>query len=86
MPISAERPSRNWFAQGGSAYAKFRPSYPAELATFLALVAPDKNLAVDVGCGTGQLTAQLASHFSQVVGLDPSADQLANAIQHPRVR
>lgn len=86
MPISTEQPSRNWFAQGGSAYAKFRPSYPTELATFLALVAPDKNLAVDVGCGTGQLTSQLASHFSQVIGLDPSADQLANAIQHPHVR
>jgi ubiquinone/menaquinone biosynthesis C-methylase UbiE len=86
MSASTEQPSRNWFAQGGSAYAKFRPSYPAELAAFLALVAPDKSLAVDVGCGTGQLTAQLASHFGQVIGLDPSPDQIANAIQHPHVR
>lgn len=86
MLPSAESSSRNWFAQGGSAYAKFRPSYPAELATYLALVSPDKRLAVDVGCGTGQLTAQLGGHFSQVVGFDPSSDQLANAVQHPHVR
>ena len=86
MSIRDENPSRNWFAQGGSAYARFRPTYPADLATYLASVSPDKRLAVDVGCGTGQLTAQLGRHFAQVVGFDPSADQLANAAQHPHVR
>ena len=40
---------------------------------------------VDVGCGTGQLTALLAQHFRKVVGIDPSAEQLANASQHPLV-
>lgn len=53
-------PARNWFDQGGRAYARFRPEYPPALAAFLASVAPDKRLAVDVGCGNGQLTAQLA--------------------------
>ena len=77
--------TRNWFEQGGSAYARFRPEYPQRLASFLAAVAPDHRLAVDVGCGNGQLTQLLAPHFDKVVGLDPSADQIANAIPHERI-
>ena len=71
--------AKNWFDQGGAAYARFRPEYPPELAAFFARVAPTPALAVDVGCGTGQLTTQLAEHFERTIGLDPSADQLANA-------
>lgn len=78
-------PPRNWFDQGGKAYARFRPEYPPELARFLASVSPDTGLALDVGCGNGQLTAQLAAHFDQVLGVDPSADQIAHATAHPRV-
>lgn len=77
--------ARNWFDQGGAAYAQFRPEYPPELAKFLASMAPGRTLAVDVGCGTGQLTTQLADHFDRTLGLDPSADQLASATPHPRV-
>jgi SAM-dependent methyltransferase len=75
----ASPPGRNWFDQGGQAYARFRPEYPPALAAFLAGVAPDHGTAVDVGCGNGQLTHLLAPHFDRVVGLDPSADQIANA-------
>ena len=78
-------PARNWFDQGGQAYARFRPEYPPELAAFLATVSPGIGLAVDVGCGSGQLTSQLAAHFEQVLGIDPSADQLAHAPPHPRM-
>lgn len=77
---------RNWFDQGGEAYARFRPEYPPELAEFLASVSPGRALAVDVGCGSGQLTAQLAAHFDQVMGLDPSPAQIAHAATHDRVR
>jgi SAM-dependent methyltransferase len=77
---------QNWFNQGGEAYARFRPDYPDTLASFLASVSPSTRLAVDVGCGTGQLTTQLAEHFDAVIGLDPSAGQIASAQQHERVR
>lgn len=77
--------SRNWFDRGGQAYARFRPEYPGELAAYLAALAPDARLAVDVGCGNGQLTGQLAEHFAAVVGLDPSADQVANAAPRANV-
>ncbi|MGE4370514.1 MAG: class I SAM-dependent methyltransferase [Burkholderiaceae bacterium] len=76
---------QNWFDQGGEAYARFRPEYPPELARWLASVAPGTGLAVDVGCGNGQLAVQLADHFAQVVGVDPSADQIAHAVPHARV-
>lgn len=78
--------SRNWFDQGGEAYASFRPNYPVELATYLASITPQSKLAVDVGCGTGQLTQLLANKFEQVIGYDPSATQIANAIPQPNVR
>lgn len=76
---------RNWFEQGGDAYARYRPDYPPELASFLASVSPDRRMALDVGCGNGQFTCLLAAHFAAVLGLDPSADQLAHAVAHERV-
>lgn len=41
--------------------------------------------ALDVGCGTGQLTVALAAHLPRVIGADPSADQLSRAAAHPRI-
>lgn len=76
----------NWFDAGGEGYARFRPDYPPELAAHLAGLCARRGLAVDVGCGTGQLTTLLAPHFDEVVGLDPSADQVANARAAGRVR
>ena len=77
--------TQNWFDQGGQAYARFRPQYPAALAAYLASIAPDMALAVDVGCGNGQLTHLLAEHFTSVAGFDPSADQLAHATTRANV-
>ncbi|WP_447746577.1 methyltransferase domain-containing protein [Enterobacter asburiae] len=33
--------------------------------------------ALDVGCGTGQLTRLLSIYFERVIGVDPSEDQLS---------
>ncbi|MGL4173576.1 MAG: class I SAM-dependent methyltransferase [Actinomycetota bacterium] len=76
---------RNWFDQGGEAYARYRPQYPAALAEFLVQKVPRTSLAVDVGCGNGQLTTQIANHVNHVIGIDASANQLAHAVTHPRV-
>lgn len=78
--------SKNWFEQGGENYAKYRPEYPTELSDYLASISLDTSLAVDVGCGNGQLTNLLASHFTNVVGIDPSQEQLAHAKPNNNVK
>lgn len=82
--MMAER-APNWFDQGGASYLLYRPGYPDDLAAVLAALAPDRRLAVDVGCGNGQFTRHLADHFETVVGVDPSADQIAHAAPDPRI-
>lgn len=75
----------NWFCEGGDGYARHRPSYPTKLARMLADAAPSRACAVDVGCGTGLLTALLAEYFERVYGLDVSAGQLAHASPRPPI-
>lgn len=77
--------SRNWFNRGGGAFAAFRPHYPSELAAVLRELCSATELAVDVGCGTGQLTRLLAEEFTTVIGIDPSRDQLAHASGQPGI-
>lgn len=71
---------------GGADYADYRPSYPAELPRLLAGLISSHDVAVDVGCGTGQLTAPLGEHFDSVLGIDPSESQIANATAADGVR
>jgi trans-aconitate 2-methyltransferase len=51
--------------------------YGASLVELLNPQAAERIL--DIGCGTGQLTAEIASCGAQVVGLDNSAEMLAEA-------
>lgn len=71
--------AKDHFQTGGADYAAFRPAYPAPMLDYLAGLAPGRDLAIDVGCGTGQLTLPLAERFDRVIGLDVSADQIAQA-------
>ena len=60
-------------------YARFRRDLPAdqaaELAAQLGLTATDQLL--DLGCGTGQLTAPLLPHCAGAVAVDPEPGMLA---------
>ncbi len=76
---------KDHFSTHAAAYAAYRPSYPPELAAWLASVAPTPNLALDVGAGSGQLSLLLADHFEQVVATEPSAQQIESAARHPKV-
>ena len=40
---------------------------------------------LDVGCGNGQASLALTHHFHRVHASDPSAEQIANAPQDPRI-
>ena len=51
----------------------------AEVADRLALDVPNATTVVDVGCGAGTMTYELARAFGSVVGVDTSEDMLAEA-------
>ena len=60
-------------------YHRYRRGYPPEVFDVLAEVfglTPD-DLAVDLGCGTGQVTVPLAARLRAVIGVDPEPDMLA---------
>jgi len=51
-----------------------------ELTTLLKYeIAGDWDQAVDVGCGSGQFTTGLSSHFKQVIGIDYSESQISES-------
>jgi SAM-dependent methyltransferase len=63
------------FHRAADAYARARPSYPAEAVDWL-LPAGARRVA-DVGAGTGKLTAIVAATGREVVAIDPDAGMLA---------
>ncbi|KAF9874745.1 hypothetical protein CkaCkLH20_07882 [Colletotrichum karsti] len=71
---------RSTFSAAG--YAAFRPSYPASLyKTILAYhnAQSANGTALDLGCGHGLISRELASHFGKVVAIDPSAGMVKQA-------
>jgi trans-aconitate 3-methyltransferase len=75
----------NYTTAQAQAYAAGRAPYPPALIdTILSLYddtadRPSSTTLVDVGCGPGTATRQLAPHFSRVIGLDPSAAMIGTA-------
>jgi SAM-dependent methyltransferase len=76
---------KDHFSTGSAAYAAYRPTYPRALVDFLADASPSTELALDCGCGSGQLSTLLAERFSRVIATDASAQQIANAEPHANV-
>ncbi|CAL8341506.1 unnamed protein product [Boreogadus saida] len=68
-----------------SIYQKYRFVPPEEVKVLILQYLEEKRggqplgLAVDLGCGTGQLSRLLAPHFQELVGLDISEGQLEEA-------
>ena len=73
-PVSAEL-----FASATEYYDRYRPGYPdglfSEFADRLGL--DGSQVAVDVGCGTGQVAIPLAGHVRRVIAIDPLPRMLA---------
>lgn len=76
---------KDYFSTRSAHYAAYRPVYPLALVDFLAGLAPGRALALDCGCGSGQLSTRLAERFDHVVAIDASAQQIANAVPHSAV-
>ncbi len=76
---------KDHFSTSSSAYAVYRPTYPRALVDYLADLCGRPEAALDVGCGTGQLSTLLAERFHHVIATDASAQQIQNAKAHPCV-
>lgn len=65
-------------------YSKFRPSPPEDFIRSIIKFVGEKiqgpfKQAIDIGCGSGQSTIVLASHFEKVTGFDISEAQIKAA-------
>lgn len=77
---------KDHFSALATEYSRHRPAYPDEFIDTIAALAPDRTLAVDCATGNGQAAIALAGRFDRVIAVDASAEQLAQAVPHPRVR
>ncbi len=73
------------FSAHAAEYAAHRPRYPTALFDWLSRIAPGAQVAWDAGTGSGQVAHGLATRFARVVATDASAEQIANALPHPRI-
>ncbi|HVI01208.1 MAG TPA: class I SAM-dependent methyltransferase [Enhygromyxa sp.] len=62
------------FGLAHAVYRAFRPPYPASLYDRITVeLAPPRALAVDLGAGTGLVSAELSRRFDRVIAVEPDA-------------
>lgn len=76
---------KDHFSGHAKSYAKHRPTYPNEMYDLIYQQVEHFSLALDCGTGNGQVAVELAKKFNKVIATDASANQIANAIAHPKV-
>jgi ubiquinone/menaquinone biosynthesis C-methylase UbiE len=69
------------FSKQAAVYAKYRPTYPQELFTFILSHVKNKQVAWDCGTGNGQSAKELAKYFEKVFATDISQKQIDKAHQ-----
>lgn len=74
------------FSGHSEQYAQHRPQYPDEIYAYLASITPVRSLAWDCGTGNGQAAVGLAKYFDNVYATDASAEQIAHAYPHEKVK
>jgi len=83
------QPSRRGFSgEVAEHYARYRRGYPPRVLDGLvdAFGLTSTDVAIDLGCGTGQLTLPLSERVGAVIGIDPEPDmlRLASEAAHQR--
>lgn len=73
------------FSSQSDRYARFRPTYPAELFACLDNLVVNKQNAWDCGTGNGQVAVELARIFNKVWATDISRQQIDNAVPAPNI-
>lgn len=72
---------KDYFSSQSTVYSKFRPNYPDEMIQEILSLVKNKELALDVATGNGQLASKLADSFQTVYATDISDNQLQQAPQ-----
>ena len=76
--------ARQRFTHTVDDYARWRPNYPSALLDWLLDFVPLRrnDIVIDIGCGTGISSRQLAERGLSVIGVDPNPAMLAEARAH----
>jgi SAM-dependent methyltransferase len=88
--MAERKTSTNYFTAKETAakYARYRPYFHPKIVAWLGkYLTPTTqlDLALDVGCGTGQSSVALAALAANVLAVDPSPAMLAEAKKHSRI-
>lgn len=62
------------FGLAREVYRRFRPDYPRALYERIFAELPGRKLAVDLGAGTGLVSAVLVERFDRVIAVEPDAE------------
>ncbi|HEX8270165.1 MAG TPA: class I SAM-dependent methyltransferase [Flavobacterium sp.] len=77
---------RDNFSEQAAEYSKYRPTYPDEMIDYVVSLVSDKNTALDIATGNGQVAVKLAKHFKEVYATDISEEQLKNAASADNIK
>jgi ubiquinone/menaquinone biosynthesis C-methylase UbiE len=77
---------KDLFSVQASDYAKYRPTYPPSLFTYLTNLSPHRRVAWDCATGNGQSAFELAKFYQTVHATDLSQKQIQQARKHPQIR
>lgn len=72
--------SKDLFSTQATAYARYRPGYPAALIDYILGFVEKKEMAWDCATGNGQAAQLLAPFFKQIMATDLSEKQLLQAV------
>ncbi len=81
--MTAEFPDH--FSGVAALYARSRPTYPAELFTWLASTVEHRGVVWDCATGSGQAAVALAALFGRTIASDASQQQLEQAVRAPGI-
>lgn len=73
------------FSAGSEQYARYRPSYPENLFSFLNEISAQHESVWDCATGNGQAAISCARYFSQVDATDISAEQIQHCIANSKI-
>ncbi|KAK5101350.1 hypothetical protein LTS08_004957 [Lithohypha guttulata] len=84
---SQEKTFRNYTTSDAAKYAAYRPSYPPKLIELVLSIhnttGGQTSHVLDIGCGPGIATRQIAEHFQYVTGIDAGASMITKAQETP---